>query len=58
MDVIDGNVGKDQVRASSGPDRIDTGRYRNGFSNSDGVGGTVECGSGFDTVYYEKIAIR
>jgi hypothetical protein len=58
MFVIDGLSGKDQVRASSGLDRIDTGRYRNGFSNGDGIGDTVECGSGFDPVYYEKAAIR
>jgi hypothetical protein len=54
MDLMDGNVGKDWVRAGSGSDRIDTGRCHNGFSNGKGVVDTVDCGSGFDTVNFEK----
>jgi hypothetical protein len=47
-------VGKDQIRAGSGNDFIDTGCCRGSFSNGDGYVDTVDCGSGADTVYYEK----
>jgi hypothetical protein len=53
-DEIWGEDGKDQIRAGSGKDYIDTGRYRGLFRNGEGYVDTVDCGSGSDTVYFEK----
>ncbi len=55
-DDLDGWSGKDQIRAGSGPDAIYTGRYTAGgaSSNGDRVVDTVDCGSGYDVVLYEK----
>ena len=53
-DDIDGWSGKDQIRAGSGSDSIYTGRYTSTSSNGDGVVDTVDCGSGYDTVLFEK----
>ena len=46
-DDIDGWSGKDQIRAGSGADEIYTGR-------GDRVVDTVDCGSGYDVVLFEK----
>jgi hypothetical protein len=46
--------GKDQIRADSGSDSIYTGRYSGAFSNGDRSVDTVDCGSGYDTVLFEK----
>jgi Ca2+-binding RTX toxin-like protein len=48
-------AGKDEARAGDGSDIISTGRYRDGlYSNGDGYVDTVDCGSGTDTVHFEK----
>jgi Ca2+-binding RTX toxin-like protein len=47
--------GKDQIKGGSGSDRIETGLiWRQGFATPDGVVDTVDCGSGTDTVYFQK----
>jgi Ca2+-binding RTX toxin-like protein len=54
-DFIEGYFGQDHIRGGGGSDEIYTGRIpRRGIAGPDGLVDTVECGSGFDTVYYEK----
>ena len=52
--IRDGN-GKDQIKAGDGSDTIETGYInRPSVTRPDGLVDTVDCGSGTDTVYFQK----